>query len=415
MSSRRAIVLATLVALSAVVLPAAPAMAQPSNDNFADARTVTGVPYSDTVEVTGSTVETGEPVSACRETGAPSGTVWYAFTPADTTTVNITPTANFELILAVYTGSSLTTLAEMACQFSQSPLYLSVTGGQTYYLQIGTFFDRTGTLQLDIAFPPPPPASDDFADATSVTGVPYSDTVEVTGSTLETGEPVSACADAVAPTGTVWYAFTPAETSTAKIAVTGAHYVLAVYTGISLTTLTEVTCQQSELRPLSLPVTAGQTYYLQIGTFHHQTGTLQLDIMPPPPPPATDDFADARTVTGVPYSDIVEVTGSTVETGEPVSACRGMAGPSGTVWYTFTPTGTTNVNITRTADFQSFLAVYTGSSLSSLTETARSSSPTLSVRLIARKTYYLQIGTFFDQTGTLQLDITRVRGRPSAG
>jgi hypothetical protein len=162
---------------------------------------------------------------------------------------------------------------------------------------------------------------------------------------------------------------------------------------------------------LSLPVTAGQTYYLQIGVFFDQTGTLQLDITPPPPPPANDDFAAARTVTGVPFSDTVEVTGATLETGEPVSSCRETAAPSGTVWYAFTPTKTTTVEINRTADFESILAVYTGSSLSTLTETTCALSGTLSLRLMARQTYHLQIGTFFDQTGTLQLDITKV-GKP---
>jgi hypothetical protein len=123
--------------------------------------------------------------------------------------------------------------------------------------------------------------------------------------------------------------------------------------------------------------------------------------------PANDDFADARTVTGVPFSDTVEVTGATLETGEPVSSCRETAAPNGTVWYAFTPSRTTTVEITRTAEFESILTVYTGRSLSSLTERACVFSGTLSLRLIAKKTYYLQIGTFFDQTGALQLDITR--------
>src|SRR5918996_6670452 len=163
MSRRRAIVLATLVALVAVMLPVAPVMAaQPSNDDFAAARTVTGVPFSDTADVTGATLETGEPVSSCRETAAPSGTVWYAFTAAETTTVKINRTADFESILAVYTGSSLSTLTETTCQFSHfQALSLPVTAGQTYYLQIGVFFDQTGTLQLDITPPPPPSANDD--------------------------------------------------------------------------------------------------------------------------------------------------------------------------------------------------------------------------------------------------------------
>jgi hypothetical protein len=150
MSRNRAITLATLTALLAVIFPAAPAMAAPpANDDFADATTVTGVPYSDTVEVTGATLQTGEPVSSCRETAAPNGTVWYASTPTQTTTVKISRTAPFESILTVYTGRSLSSLTERACVFSGT-LSLRLIAKKTYYLQLGTFFDQTGTLQLDI-------------------------------------------------------------------------------------------------------------------------------------------------------------------------------------------------------------------------------------------------------------------------
>ena len=150
MSQRRRICLVALVALVAVMLPVAQAMAAPpANDDFAAARTVTGVPYTDIADVTGATLETGEPVPSCRETAAPSGTVWYAFTPAETTTVKISRTAGFESILAVYTGGSLTTLTETACAFFET-VSLRLIAKRTYYLQIGTFFDQTGTLQLDI-------------------------------------------------------------------------------------------------------------------------------------------------------------------------------------------------------------------------------------------------------------------------
>jgi hypothetical protein len=275
------------------------------------------------------------------------------------------------------------------------------------------------TALLAVLFPAAPamavpPSNDDFAAARVVSGVPYSDTAEVTGSTLQTGEPVPSCRELAAPSGTVWYAFTPAQTGIVKIS-RGIDFesILAVYTGSSLAGLTEIACQYGQSAPLTLAVTAGQTYYLQLGTFFDQVGTLQLDILPPPPPPANDDFAAARTVTGVPYSDTAEVTGSTLQTGEPVPSCRELAAPSGTVWYAFTPSRTTTVKISRGIDFQSILAVYTGSRLATLTETACVFSGTLTLRLMARKTYYLQIGTFFDQTGTLQLDITPTRERPT--
>jgi PKD repeat protein len=281
MSWRRGCFLAILLALVTVMLPVAPAMAaQPSNDDFAAARVVTGVPYSDTSEVTGATLEAGEPVPSCRETAAPSGTVWYAFTPAQTGTVKVARTAGFESILAVYTGSSLATLAETACQFSQyQPLSLAVTAGQTYYLQIGVFFDQTGTLQLDIT---PPPANDEFANATPAASLPFSDTVDLSAATTQASEPSPSC---VGLQNTVWYAFTPATTGSVTATIDQYGAGLGVYTGSSLANLSEAGCSQY---PYSQFVTfraqANTTYYFQVGAWCCGLGpvTFHLDVAPNP-------------------------------------------------------------------------------------------------------------------------------------
>src|SRR5438045_1625774 len=51
----------------------------PANDNFADAKVVTSVPFTMQEDVNGATTEAGEPPFSCTP---PQGTVWFAFTPA---------------------------------------------------------------------------------------------------------------------------------------------------------------------------------------------------------------------------------------------------------------------------------------------------------------------------------------------
>src|SRR5437870_2093012 len=81
--------------------------------------------------------------------------------------------------------------------------------------------------------PTPAPANDNFADATVIAAIPFSDgPFSTAGATTEPGEP--------SPCGTigttVWYSFTPTQNGTIGADTFGSDYdtVLAVYTGNSL-------------------------------------------------------------------------------------------------------------------------------------------------------------------------------------
>ena len=87
----------------------------PGNDNFASAVTVTPMPFTDTQKHDRCHDRDGRADSP--RCGAGMGrTVWYNFTPSlpGTVTVNTTG-SNFDTILAVYTGLTLATLLEVAC------------------------------------------------------------------------------------------------------------------------------------------------------------------------------------------------------------------------------------------------------------------------------------------------------------
>ncbi|MDF1598143.1 MAG: hypothetical protein P1T08_18925 [Acidimicrobiia bacterium] len=109
---RRLAVLSVL-AMLATVLPALPAFADaPDNDNFAEATEVYSYPYTDTVDITEATVETGEPLWC----SAMANTVWYSLTLDESSLVMIdTAGSEFDTVLAVWQGTDLSNLSLVKC------------------------------------------------------------------------------------------------------------------------------------------------------------------------------------------------------------------------------------------------------------------------------------------------------------
>src|SRR5439155_17723462 len=142
-------------ALPVIMAYAAP----PGNDNFANATIVSSLPYNPpTQSVLESTVETasGEPMPSC---SVPvQSTVWYAFTPNQTGVVKInTVGSTYDTVAAVFTGNSLNTLTELACNDDvgggepfPSAVQFAADPGTTYHIQIGSIDAPPGDLALDM-------------------------------------------------------------------------------------------------------------------------------------------------------------------------------------------------------------------------------------------------------------------------
>src|SRR6185369_16217496 len=95
--------------------------AAPTNDNFANATVVPGIPYSPlTFSTTTATIETGEKrvPNTCDGRLLAQGlhTVWYRFTPAATGLVSFdTVGSDYDTYIAIWTGTTLSNLAYYAC------------------------------------------------------------------------------------------------------------------------------------------------------------------------------------------------------------------------------------------------------------------------------------------------------------
>jgi ribosomal protein S28E/S33 len=100
-------------------------------------------------------MEANEPTYTC---GSVANSVWYAFTPSET--MSITARVNqWDSILTVFTGSSLTNLTQVDCSIYQSPIPFQAVAGQTYYFQVGVRYGVGMTIDFSLALSPPLSAS----------------------------------------------------------------------------------------------------------------------------------------------------------------------------------------------------------------------------------------------------------------
>src|SRR5262249_20780222 len=85
-----------------------------------------------------------------------------------------------------------------------------------------------------------PPPNDNFGNAAPIAALPATKTADTSGATTQTGEPQSFCGIHA----TVWYRFTSTTARSVQIDTVGSNYNagIAVWTGATLTTLTEVDC-----------------------------------------------------------------------------------------------------------------------------------------------------------------------------
>jgi hypothetical protein len=133
---------------------ALPKLPRPANDSFANAQTPDGL--SATGTNVRATKEPGEPNHA----GNPGGhSVWYRLTSPVTGRVTVnTCGSDFDTLLAIYTGTSVGALTEVASNDDgcgpQSSATFSVTAGTTYYAAVDGSDGATGSITISAGLAP---------------------------------------------------------------------------------------------------------------------------------------------------------------------------------------------------------------------------------------------------------------------
>lgn len=136
---------------------AGPVDLPPTNDDFADARTVTGLDTSVTGTNANSTIEPGEPLPSCG--GSDGRSVCFRWTAPGVGNVTIdTLGSGFDTVVAVYTGTDLGSLTERGCDddsasTKQSAVTIPTTNATDYWIRVSGY-DNTdhGHILLNVVF-----------------------------------------------------------------------------------------------------------------------------------------------------------------------------------------------------------------------------------------------------------------------
>jgi hypothetical protein len=356
-----------LALIAALALQTTAAFAGPANDDFANCLAFTGASVSDTTVA--ATKETGEPNHALGQGQTASGkSVWFSWTAPSSGYADFTLAGSFNKVIAIYTGTDLSnlTLKANSCEISGYSAYgrFNAIAGTEYLIAVDGFSGASGGFTLSLTFTPPPP-NDAFADRIALAGANVSTNGANIGATREPGEPAHAGG---LGEHSVWWTWNAPASGRVTITVGGSFYkVIAIYTGADLASLTPVA---SSSATATFEAVAGVAYQIAVdgaGSFDFTTSlSVTVALLPPP---ANDNFATATALAGTNanVSSATNVSAST-EPGEPTHAGR-VGGHS--VWWTWTAPAAGHFVVTATGYFNKLLGIYTGDSVSALTEVAR--------------------------------------------
>ena len=381
------------------------AVVAPPNDAFANRTVLPSTNTTAGVFSGNATREAGEPTHAGR---LGTRSVWWSWTaPAAGATQVSTLGSDYDTLLAVYTGSSLSGLTVVgsndnaATGDTTSRVQFTAVAGQTYIIAVdGTGGATSLTVSQSVA-------NDAFANRTVLLGDNFRILTNNAGASSELGEPNHAGQNA---RRSLWWQWTAPFNGRVMLSTSGSDTVdtlLGVYTGSNLSTLVEVASDDDSApsglaAELFFTATAGTTYHFAVDGFNGDFGDIVLTLSNR----LNDAFANRRALFGnsTTYGHTIAASR---ETGEPQHG--GDAG-NASIWYAWTApfTGPAYVS-TYGSDFDTLLGVYTGPSLNALTVVGQnddeggSLTSQVTFNATAGVTYLIAVDGYDDESGMVTL------------
>lgn len=253
-----------------------------TNDNFATPIVLGTAPLSVSELSACSSKQSGEPNHA----GNPGGhSIWFSWTPSSNHNAVITTRrSDFDTLLAIYTGNSVSNLTPVASSDDisssnlQSMASFPAVAGTAYHIAVDGKNGAVGTVTLNVD----PPGNDDFAARYTVTGSSGSTNGYTTGASKETGEP----AHAFDVGGhSVWFTWTAPLNGPVEFNTAGSTFdtTLAIYTGNGIGNLALQASNDDDTENglhtsrLSFEAIAGVTYEIAIDGYAADSGRFNLN------------------------------------------------------------------------------------------------------------------------------------------
>ncbi len=213
----------------------------PFNDRLADAATLGGINVRGRASNAGATAEAGEPAHA--GVAGASTSLWWNWTAPETTQVAVdTIGSDYDTVLAIYTGGTITGLQAVAtnddvtADQTTSRVLLTAVAGTTYRIAVAGKAGASGFTALHVGSIP---ANDAYTAAKTVAGAAVRVIASNRNATRETGEPT------IVDYGmghSVWYRWTAPSSGryTATVHSSIIDTLVGVYTGSTVSTLSPV-------------------------------------------------------------------------------------------------------------------------------------------------------------------------------
>ena len=267
---------------------------RPFNDDFPDAVALAGARGSETGSNVGATAQPGEPTHA--GVGGGSSVWWRWQAPQGGPTTISTFGSDYDSVLAVYTGSGVRQLSEIASNddsagLLQSGVQFTATAGTTYHIAVDGFSGAEGNIVLNYELAGSAGGdNDNFGRAIALTGPMGVVTGTNQAATAQPGEPVHADAGGGK---SVWWRWRPPASGDTIIATLGSDFdtALAVYRGRPVRALNEIASNddgqglgvQSMVR---FNAEAGVNYRIAVDGFNGAEGNISLMFATLPSLPA---------------------------------------------------------------------------------------------------------------------------------
>lgn len=393
------------------------------NDDFEARINLSGTSASTSGVTDFATHEASEPLHAGNIGGR---SIWWEWTaPADGRVDLDTSASDFDTLLAIYSGNDLSSLTEISSNDNSgigqvdSALSTPVLGGVTYKIAVDgkneAGIGEKGTAFLNLDFTAAP-ANDNFANALDIVGTSGSDAANNYAASSEVDE---GFIEFDSFGRSVWWRWTAPAQGQLKVDTLGSDFdtILAVAVGSGVDDLTVIGFNNDDTieelaSSLTVLVEGGLTYYILVDGVpgidtDASTGNVNLSLsftnattgggeFEP-----ADKFADAVNIFGYGFNISTTNATATQEPTEPLHA-RNSGGKS--IWFEWTSPATGLAVIDTTgSNFDSLLAVYSGTDLGELVEivsndNASGGDVTSLVQFIATEgtAYYIAIDGSFD-------------------
>ncbi len=385
-----------------------PPAGAPANDHFENRIILNEASGQTTGSNIFATRQIGESFHA-ENTGGRS--LWWSWMAPSSGMVTFdTAESGFDTIMAVYTGSSISSLTEIVSNDDIGALVASrvsfrATAGTVYHIAVDGYDGDFGNVTLN--WSNEIPVNDDFANRISLSG----SSGETTGTNINAGVENAEALISDSHDHSVWWSWTATESGLVVFETIGSDFntLLAIFSGDVIQSLNILASNvQGDNKRVSFNATAGRSYSILVGGKEGEAGNILLQWNSGAP--SNDYFADRISLEGLSGQTTGSSIGATREAREPDHA--DTDGEHSVWWSWSAPSNAKMTFDTHGSSYDTALAVYQGSTINGLTLIEENDDDdafggyTSAVTFQAQEgiTYSLAVDGYNGDTGTITLN-----------